>query len=1611
MTKNKLYIFVGAVLLIVGIFFIYNSIVYRTEISEFDIKASVADAAGVAPGSHFILKTTAALTTQVLEQYIKVTPAIDFDVKKVSAAENTYEIVPESDLQTNQIYTIKVDKGPLASRDFSWAYQVKAPFQITSSIPANRGVDVPLNTGIELYFNRYDIIDPANYIEITPAISGTFQISGNFVRFIPSRPLSEKTVYSIKIKAGLQAKGTDDAFAEQTIQFETTQSYAQYAPYVNFTRKFFEFKPGSDMLLELSVQNTSAVETTVYRFDSAQEFIDSVTKTNGNTPWARYYSNIGGSQLPESKKVFSGSLPIETANFYSIVRMPQALQTGYYAAVVAAGKSKDISWFQVNPVASFSAFANPKSLLWLKDIGSGQSLSGVPILFNNKQVGKTGADGVALFDVPTELIRKETDPLYGYMNERKFFVAQVPAGALVIPVENEYGSLALLNQNDGWWDNVSLNKNIYLPTDTLRFWAIEKPRSGDAVGGEIDVKLTSSYWDGTQSDIVTYAETKLKNSEYNAVTGELSFANLRPGIYSLTFRKGTEVIATQVVTVSAYVKPAYKITVTPDKNTVFAGERVTFKVKAEFFDGTPVTNTNFAYSSYFSKNYQGNITLDSQGEGSFVITPEYVEDRTYWPTYLGVSVRPTKAEEGQIETNAYVFVFGPHVNNTITQKQSALNATFTVKTRTVVQNGSSRTEPYWNAEEYLGAPVAGASTKVDVSEVVYIRNQTGTGYDPINKLTYPIYNYKTEDRPISSQTITSDQNGLSEFNFMSEASKTYKFIFKTYDNFERAFTDTRYVYGGFKDIDYSLQDSNYMLYNPDGNKNYKIGDTLSLQLQTYQGITPPEGQGDYIFMTVNNGTIEYKIQSSSKFNATFQEKNIPNISVWPGWFAGGRFHNSYLQNISFDANERRLNIVVTKDKPAYKPGEDVKLDVKVTDKNNNPVKAEVNISALDEAVFSVRPDESDIVNNLYKDIYSQVMIRTSNMPPYGGGGAEKGGGDGDSPRSNIQEMAIFRSIVTDASGRAHVEFKLPDNITSWRLTSQAVTKDLFAGKDVHFIPVTLPLFVDATLNNTYLAGDALVLRLRTFGTGIGQGNINYTVESPTLSFKNLNKVGGNNVDIPLGSLSLGSHQLTVRANSGEFKDALTRTLNVVNSYFTKNTSDFYDGVPGVKIKNDTVGYTTLKFSSYGKGKLYDQLRSLSYQSGVRIDQKGARLIAVDLLNKYFEEKNEKPEFQAAKYQSGTGGLQLLPYSSDDVELSAISVHLFDDLAFDRLALKNYLAQSLVDKASDMSRITRALYGLAAFGEPVLTKIESIKNDTSLTLKDKVFVALALDSIGAKEEARAYYKQTIKPSIQNRSSYAYVDGLGGDDAITVTTLVAALTASLEEPESNRLAMYADQNFPKETLNNFEQLLYVENVLPKLDSEEVGFAYKAGSKEGSKTLKNGESFELVLSPQELASLEISDVKGKLGVVASYEQPSSAGSIFKDKNLSLRRSYEVNGLVTREFNDGDTVLVRLHPTFTANALNGSYQIVDYLPSGLRPIDQESGRYYNNKYDVRIYPMEINDQKITFVIDKNVSLPIYYQARVVSKGIYKAEPAILQSLRSLDSLTVSNEDSITVK
>ena len=1753
--RPQTYYVLSAVLLILTVIFFYQKIVLKEKFSEFELIPQVADAAGIIPNTTFTLKSSADLSATVVQKYLQFEPQVEYKIRKVSSGSSVFEITPAVALEENKVYSLIIAESPIAARAYSWAYQVKAPFQVIASLPRDKANGVPANTGIEITFNRENLLSPEKSFEISPSVQGRFEIHRNVLVFVPLQELNQQTVYTIKIKAGIRADGSDDTLSEDTeIKFETGEKYTyQPRPYFNFGKTFWEFKPDREAAFEVDYSNLSAntVPLTVYRFGNMQEFMSAYKGAlNEENKWTRYHAYNPVTPSAD-KKVFESNAQLEEQTRVKFIRVPQKLNEGFYLADVIVNNEHEQAWFQVTPVVGFSAISGSKTLLWLKDLTNGNNLSNAEVSFENGSVGKTNSDGVAMFETPRQLVRNpdESSYYYYYSPLSYFYTVSVGGRQLAIPVENEYGYFSKVSPPDTWWDYFSLDKGIYLPTDKVHFWGIVKQRNGtDIKGEEVTIQLTNPFWEGTSKDDITvYGETKSQISDFYTLTGEISFADLKPRLYQLSVKRGDEIIISENVNVETYVKPAYKLTLTADRNAVFAGDTITYKAKAEFFEGTPVANLKLKYNGYLYNQISGEVQLNQDGEGSFTVKTEYREDQySYWPRYLGINISPAVSEEGEINSSVSVLVFGPHIDLRSEQSFSDKTSKFDLGLKKIVLDKVQNDQPWWDSDNYLGEPAPGWSITADVTEIIYKQTEIGRGYDIINKTTYPQYSYPTEYRLIRQDTLITDGAGNVHYEWTSEEKKSYRITFTTKDAEGRSIKRQHYVYGGSFSYFGFYDSQGITLKNLDNKNEYKLGEQVRLQMQDNGGNALAPGSGKFVFMRVNNGIISYQMTDSPDYSDNFKDTYIPNASIIGIWFSGSRFINSYPVNLSFDSDERQLNVEVKKDKEHYRPADKVNLSIRITDKNGSPKQSEVNVSGIDEAVFSLNPEEKNISNNLYQDIFTSLIIRSSHYSPLlEGGGAEKGcfvagtdvlapGGSQDieklrigdevltwkegSPkefvkakikrisshvvsgyfvvnnklqitmnhrllvngawkyagemeigdtlltsngakekvislkfvpewtlvynieldkyhtyfadgiyvhneekggggaREDFRDVAIYKSVRTNSSGYAEVSFDVPDNLTSWRLTTQAVTKDLFAGKSVNFVPVGLPFFVETALNRTYLAGDNLNLRARVFGTANVQNNIIYSIESETLPFKKVGKTGGKVIEIPLGGLAPGKHKIRISASAGGYSDAIIRDINVLSSYFSKNTSEFYELSPTLlNIQGATKGFIELLFTSYERGRFYNVLRWLGCECGARIDQKFTKWFAKTYLNRFFDEKIEIDNIDARSYQTSDGGIALLPYSDKDLELSAKFSHIIKDelTTADKESLKRYLTVSLTDRKADLSRIVRALYGLSAFKEPILITLQNIKSDRSLTLLDKIYIALAFDNLGAKEEARSYYGAEIKPTLITKKPFVYVSKLKSqDDNIIATVLLAGLTASLSEPESDGLGQYAIENYPEETLKNFEVLLYLKAALPKLSGDKVSFSWRTSAKSGSKTLENNEAFRLELPADELATLQFSDIKGRVGLVSNFEKESSPAEIKKDAAIGVTRSYSVDGRPTTEFSDGDLVRIDITPTFAPGALEGAYQIIDYLPSGLRAVTNLQRTPFNPNYSgYAYYPSDIEDQRVTFVIWKNYTKPFFYYARVVSKGNYKAEPALIQSLKSLESTNISNEANITIR
>lgn len=150
--------------------------------------------------------------------------------------------------------------------------------------------------------------------------------------------------------------------------------------------------------------------------------------------------------------------------------------------------------------------------------------------------------------------------------------------------------------------------------------------------------------------------------------------------------------------------------------------------------------------------------------------------------------------------------------------------------------------------------------------------------------------------------------------------------------------------------------------------------------------------------------------------------------------------------IPVDNSSRKLNLSVKTDKENYNPGDKMKIYI------DSAANSEIALTVADEAVLNLidykykNPVETfynywlNGIRNLEnrKLLIRQYSFANKGESPGGGGGDESSGGfdldSEDGARKNIRYTAYWNpNIKTDANGKAYVEFKLPDNLSSFKI--------------------------------------------------------------------------------------------------------------------------------------------------------------------------------------------------------------------------------------------------------------------------------------------------------------------------------------------------------------------------------------------------------------------------------------------------------------------------------------------------------------------------------------------------------------------------------------------------
>jgi uncharacterized protein YfaS (alpha-2-macroglobulin family) len=273
--------------------------------------------------------------------------------------------------------------------------------------------------------------------------------------------------------------------------------------------------------------------------------------------------------------------------------------------------------------------------------------------------------------------------------------------------------------------------------------------------------------------------------------------------------------------------------------------------------------------------------------------------------------------------------------------------------------------------------------------------------------------------------------------------------------------------------------------------------------------------------------------------------------------------------------ERTLTITATASKPTYLPGEKGSFDVFAVDYKGKPVEADLSFGEVDEALYSVRPDESgDIVARFYPKRFVGLDPQSSFTFYFSGEAGLKSpllaqaaglyhprmaqvkpGSDLVVPkvRKAFPDTAYWNpNVHTGPDGHARVEFNFPDSLTTWRTTIRAMTDDGKAGGVVTRVIVRKNLIVRLAAPRFFRQGDETTLRVIAHNYLESAKDVTFALDVTGLEVVggqsqkvNIPAKGESYVDWRVRAHTTGNAVLTAKALTNEESDALEMTLPVL----------------------------------------------------------------------------------------------------------------------------------------------------------------------------------------------------------------------------------------------------------------------------------------------------------------------------------------------------------------------------------------------------------------------------------------------------------------------------------
>jgi len=360
---------------------------------------------------------------------------------------------------------------------------------------------------------------------------------------------------------------------------------------------------------------------------------------------------------------------------------------------------------------------------------------------------------------------------------------------------------------------------------------------------------------------------------------------------------------------------------------------------------------------------------------------------------------------------------------------------------------------------------------------------------------------------------------------------------------------------------------------------YRPGDSARVMIQS------PWEQATALVTTEREGVRSYRrfaLTSSQQYvTIPITEADIPNMYVSILLVKGrtkddtpddgsdpGKpsFRLGYVE-LKVEDQTKRLSLSLTSNNLEYRPANSAKVDLDVKDARGNAAIGEVTLWAVDYGVLSLTSYRTpSVVDSVYvekrlqvfnEDNRQRIVSRRALIPKGeddGGGGGRESGMDG-TMRKDFRVLAFWLgSVVTDATGHASVDVKLPESLTTYRIMAVAADRSSRFGSGETEIRINKPVTMKPAFPRFMAVGDSAYFG-SVVTSQLGQaGTATVTMKSLTPNVLEIRAGGTQTAQVAAhGSAevrfealarSIGTARIQMTARVGEESDAFEDVIPV-----------------------------------------------------------------------------------------------------------------------------------------------------------------------------------------------------------------------------------------------------------------------------------------------------------------------------------------------------------------------------------------------------------------------------------------------------------------------------------